>query len=134
MELFRNYIGIHSDSQKEDKTIQHLPPPMKGEKYWIKQKNSNGKIEVYFGKLINLINKNDIFTKTALDFPKLYVFEIEEFNSTGEKLFVNSTDEIYPSYLDILNYCLVNKIPILFSVSAISELVKIGKINDIFGK
>lgn len=132
MKLFRNYIGVHCDSEKEDKTIQYLPPPIKGEKYWIKQKNSDCKIEVYFGKLVNLINKNDIFTKTALDFPKLYVFEIEEFNSAEEKLFVNSINEIYPSYLDILNYCLVNKIGILFSVSAISELVKIGKINDIF--
>ena len=96
----------------------------KGASYWFVENLVNNKIAVYFGRLSNTINKLDVLMRTSQDFPKTYMFSVEAYDGKTKTIPVYSESQIYDSHNEILDYCRVNKITILYSVSAIKHLVE----------
>ena len=97
---------------------------IKGASYWFVENLVDNKIAVYFGRLSNTINKLDVLMRTSQDFPKTYMFSVEDSDGKTKTIPVYSEDQIYDSHNEILDYRRVNKITILYSVSAIKHLVE----------
>ena len=104
---------------------------VKGASYWFVENLVDNKIAVYFGRLSNTINKLDILMRTSQDFPKTYMFSVEDSDGKTKTIPVYSESQIYDSYNEILNHCCVNKITILYSVSAIKRLVESRQLSFI---
>ena len=96
----------------------------KGASYWFVENLVDNKIAVYFGRLSNTINRLDVLMRTSQDFPKMYMFSVEGSDGKAKTIPVYSESQIYDSHNEILDYCRVNKITILYSVSAIKYLVE----------
>ena len=99
----------------------------KGASYWFVENLVDNKIAVYFGRLSNTINKLDVLMRTSQDFPKTYVFSVEGPDGKTKTVPVYSKSQIYDSHNEILDYCRVNKITILYSASALKHLVEARK-------
>lgn len=97
---------------------------VKGASYWFVENLVDHKIAVYFGRLSNTINKLDVLMRTSQDFLKTYMFSVEDFDGKTKTIPIYSKSRIYDSHNEILDYCRVNKITILYSVSAIKHLVE----------
>ena len=97
---------------------------VKGASYWFVENLVDNKIAVYFGRLSNTINKLDVLMRTSQDFPKTYMFSVEDSDGKTKTIPVYSEAQIYDSHNEILDYRRVNKITILYSVSAIKHLVE----------
>lgn len=97
---------------------------VKGASYWFVENLVDNKIAVYFGRLSNTISKLDILMRTSQDFPKTYMLSVEDSDGKTKTIPVYSESQIYDSHNEILDYCRVNKITILYSVSAIKHLVE----------
>ena len=97
---------------------------VKGASYWFVENLVDNKIAVYFGRLSNTINKLDVLMRTSQDFPKTYMFSVEDSDGNTKTIPVYSKSQIYDSHNEILNHCRVNKITILYSVSAIKHLIE----------
>ena len=97
---------------------------VKGASYWFVENLIDNKIAVYFGRLSNIINKLDVLMRTSQDFPKTYMFSVEDSDGKTKTIPVYSESQIYDSHNEILDYRRVNKITILYSVSAIKHLVE----------
>ena len=103
----------------------------KGASYWFVENLVDNKIAVYFGRLSNTINKLDVLMRTSQDFPKTYMFSVEDSDGKTKTIPVYSESQIYDSYNEILDYCRVNKITILYSVSAIKHLVESRQLSSV---
>ena len=97
---------------------------VKGTGYWFIENLIDHKIAVYFGRLSNTINKLDVLMRTSQDFLKTYMFSVEDFDGKIKTIPIYSKSLIYNSHNEILDYCRVNKMTILYSVSAIKYLVE----------
>ena len=100
---------------------------VKGASYWFVENLVDHKIAVYFGRLSNTINKLDVLMRTSQDFPKTYMFSVEDSDRKTKTIPVYSESRIYDSHNEILDYCHVNKITILYSVSELKHLVESRK-------
>ena len=97
---------------------------VKGASYWFVENLVDNKIAVYFGRLSNTINKLDVLLRTSQDILKTYMFSVEDYDGKTKTVPVYSKSQIYDSHNEILDYCRVNKITILYSVSALKHLVE----------
>ena len=104
---------------------------VKGASYWFVENLVDNKIAVYFGRLSNTINKLDVLMRTSQNFPKTYMFSVEDSDGKTKTIPVYSESQIYDSHNEILDYCRVNKITILYSVSAIKHLVEAHQLNSV---
>ena len=104
---------------------------VKGDGYWFVENLVDNKIAVYFGRLSNIINKLDVLMRTSQDFPKTYMFSVEDSDGKTKTIPVYSESQIYDSHNEILDYRRVNKITILYSVSALKHLVEAHQLNSV---
>lgn len=104
---------------------------VKGASYWFIENLVDNKIAVYFGRLSNTINKLDILMRTSQDLLKTYMFSVEDYDGKTKTVPVYSKSQIYDSHNEILDYCRVNKITILYSVSALKHLVEASQLNSV---
>ena len=104
---------------------------VKGASYWFVENLVDNKIVVYFGRLSNTINKLDVLMRTSQDFPKTYMFSVEDSDGKTKTIPVYSKSQIYDSHNEILDYCRVNKITILYSVSALKHLAEANQLNSV---
>lgn len=107
---------------------------VKGTGYWFVENLVDNNVAVYFGRLSNVINKLDVLVRTSQDFLKTYMFSIEDSDGKTKTVPVYSKSQIYESHDEILDYCRVNKITILYSVSALKRLVEARQLNSVVGK
>lgn len=107
---------------------------VKGNGYWFVHNLVDNNIAAYFGTLSNTINKLDVLTRTSQDFLKTHMFSVYDSDGKAKTIPVYSKSQIYQSYDQILDYCRVNKITILYSVSAIKRLVEIRQLDSVVVK
>lgn len=104
---------------------------VKGAGYWFVENLVDNNVAVYFGRLFNTINKLDVLMRTSQDFLKTYMFSVEDSDGKTKTIPVYSKSQIYSSHNEILDYCRVNKITILYSVSALKHLVEARQLNSV---
>ena len=104
---------------------------VKGTGYWFVENLVDNNVAVYFGRLSNTINKLDVLMRTSRDFLKTYMFSVEDFDGKTKTIPVYSKSQIYGSHNEILDCCRVNKITILYSVSALKHLVEAHQLNSV---
>lgn len=106
----------------------------KGNGYWFVHNLADNNIAVYFGILSSTINKLDVLTRTSQDFLKTYMFSISDSDGKTKTVPVYSKSQIYQSHDQILDYCRMNKITILYSASAIKRLVETHPLDSVVVK
>lgn len=104
---------------------------VKGAGYWFVENLVDNNVAVYFGRLSNTINKLDVLMRTSQDFLKTYMFSVKDSDGKIKTIPVYSKSQIYSSHNEILDYCRVNKITILYSVSALKHLVESRQLNSV---
>lgn len=95
-----------------------------GNKFWFYQMLGEHHVVLYFGKLSSVINKIDPMLKTAMEFSKIYIFDVMEQNNKHSKTSIYSKDFIYSSYGQIIKDLRSGNIDILFSWSAAEKLTE----------
>lgn len=100
-----------------------------GKKFWFYQMLGERHIVLYFGKLSSVINKIDPMLKTAMELPKIYIFDVVEQDNKHSKTSIYSKDFIYSSYEQVIKDLRSDNVNILFSWSAMRELIE-GKVEN----